>query len=642
MESGGYWSQFGRFGRRVTRRRVLVGGGSGAAALFLAACSGSSKNNSSGSSAPAGGASSSASNSAAAPAAAPTGAPLTNASATTAAAPSQIFVDAKSKPVTGKESVEELRDRFAQKNLKFLPGQKNGPKYGGTLRTQGLDLPPSWDLTGPTGSQLASWAMFHNKLIDFEIGDMSANTNIMTLTGDLADVPQQPDNQTYIFKLRPGIKWQNIAPTNGRAFTTDDVVYAAQAYQKAPGQATIYRDVDSVTAPDQNTVVFKMKQPAAYFLRAMSQPMNLIFSREQHDSSGGLGSGPVGTGAFIYVSGTQNQGFKVRKNPDYFKKDQWTGKQLPYLDGIEFITLTDADRAAASFRNGDLDVYTTADKSHWLDFLKTNPALVSTITTPPPSAQCYYAWNLEKPPFNDVRVRQALSLGIDRDALSAAVYDDLAGYGYAQDQSFFGQEWPWTKDQLGQYVNFDVKQAKQLLAAAGFPNGGVGRTLDFYYINGVGLQFNNQQLVADQWKRNLGVEVNNIIPPDAASWLDQFYSKKYTDVIMAWVAGPSLDPDAYAYGALNSKSPNNYFHVNDPMLDQLTQAQQNELDIPKRQQILQQIMKQDLDQAYRLWTLNGYKINVRYPYVYGITDQIHAWCPLGWGSKGVEECWFDK
>src|SRR5205823_14290878 len=109
----------------------------------------------------------------------------------------------------------------------------------------------------------ASSAMFHNKLIDFEIGDLSANTNIMTLSGDLADLPQQPDPLTYIFKLRPGIKWQNIAPTMGRAFTTDDVIYCAQAYQKAPGQATIYRDVDSVTAPDNSTVVFKMKQPAA-------------------------------------------------------------------------------------------------------------------------------------------------------------------------------------------------------------------------------------------------------------------------------------------------------------------------------------------------------------------------------------------
>ncbi|HZQ35971.1 MAG TPA: ABC transporter substrate-binding protein [Dehalococcoidia bacterium] len=640
MESGGYWRTT-LLARRATRRGVLAAGG--ATALFLAACSGSNNNK-----APSSGASSSSSSSGAASApsgtplsnGAPSGAPLTNASAPAGQAPSQLFLDAKSKPVTGKETIEELRDRFAQKNFKYLPGWKNGPKNGGTLRFL-FDLPTSWDLTDAGASQIASWAMFHNKLVDFEIGDLSANTNIQTLTGDLADPPQQPDNQTYVFKLRPGIKWQNVPPVNGRALTADDIKYCIEVYQKAPVQGPIYRDVDSVQTPDANTVVIKLKQPASYFLGNMAEPDNLVFSREQHDAPGGLGTGPIGTGPFIYGGGTLHQGYKARKNPDYFKKDQWTGKQLPYLDGLEVTYIQDPDAASAAFRANQIDQITPADKQHWLDFLKTNPALITQICTPPPSAQPYYAWNLDKPPFNDVRVRQALSLAIDRDAILTGVYDGMAGYGYAQDQSYFGQEWPWTKDQLGKYVNFDVKTAKQLLAAAGFTNG-LGRTIDFHYFVSVGSPFDNQQLVADQWKRNLGIDVNNIVPPDYATWADQFFNKKYADVIMAWFAGPSLDPDAYAYGALNSKSTKNYFHVNDPQIDQWTEAQRTELDTKKRQAILQQIMQRDLDQCYRLWTLNGYKINLRYPYVYGLTDQIHAWCPQGWGSKGVEGVWLDK
>ena len=633
MANGDYWRQT-LLSRRVARRSALVSGGS-AAALFLAACSGSNNNKA----ASTGKTTTNASATTAAAAAAPTGAPLTNASATTAAAPSQLYLDAKSKPVTGKETIEELRERFAQKNFKFLPGWKNGPKSGGTLRFI-FDLPTSWDLTDAGAAQLASWAMFHNKLVDFDIGDLSPNTNIQTLVGDLADIPQQPDPQTYIFKLKPGIKWQNLPPVNGRALVADDIKYNIETYQKAPTQGPIYRDVDQVQTPDANTVVIKLKQPASYFLGNMAEPDNLIFAREQHQAPGGLGTGPIGTGAFIYSGGTLHQGYKARKNPDYFKKDR-NGKQLPYLDGIEAVYIADPDAVAAAFRSNQIDQTTPADKQHWLDFLKTNPALITQICTPPPSAQPYYAVNLDKPPFNDVRVRQALSLAIDREAILSGVYDGMAGYGYAQDQSYFGQEWPWTKDQLGKYVNFDVKQAKQLLAAAGFTNG-LGRPIDFHYLVPSGTPFDNQQLVADQWKRNLGIEVNNIVPPDYATWLDQFFSKKYSDVIMAWFAGPSLDPDAYAYGALNSKSTKNYFHVNDPQLDELTQAQRSELDTKKRQSILQQIMQRDLDQCYRLWTLNGYKINVRYPYVYGITDQIHAWCPQGWGSKGLEAAWLDK
>ncbi len=616
MESGGYWQRTMHGMRaQATRRRVLTGGAS-SAVLFLAACSGSSKTSKQG------------------------GGGAAQQSGGGQGGGGQVYLDAKSKPVTGKETIEELRERFAQKNFKNLPGWKNGPKYGGTLRFL-FDLPTSWNLTDAGAAQIASWAMFHNKLIDFEIGDLAPNTNIMTLTGDLADMPEQPDNLTYTFKLRPGIKWQNIPPVNGRAFTAEDVKYAVEVYQKAPVQGPIYRDVDQVQIPDANTIVFKMKEPAAYFLGNMAEPDNLIFSREQHDSPGGLGTGPVGTGPFIFAGGTLHQGYKARKNPDYFKKDQWTNKQLPYLDGIEVTYIADADAATAAFRANQIDQITPSDHQRWLDFLKTNPTLITQICTPPPSAQPYYAWNLDKPPFNDVRVRRALSLAIDREAILAGVYDGMAGYGYAQDQSYWGQEWPWTKDQLGQYVNFDVKQAKQLLEAAGFSNG-LGRQIDFHYFVSSGAPFDNQQLVADQWKRNLGVDVNNIVPPDYATWADQFFNKKYSDVIMAWFAGPSLDPDAYAYGALNSKSTKNYFHVNDPMLDQWTQAQRTELDTKKRQSLLQQIMQRDLDQCYRLWTLNGYKFNLRYPYVYGLTDQIHAWCPQGWGSKGIEQVWLDK
>src|SRR5204862_2961258 len=121
------------------------------------------------------------------------------------------------------------------------------------------------------------------------------------------------DKTTLTFKLTPGVKWQDVEPVKGRAFTAEDVKYAVEVYQKAPVQSTIYRDVDHVEVPDANTVVFKMKQPAAYFLRVLMQPMNLIFSREQHQSPDGLKGKPIGTGAFIYDSGQDRVGWQAHK-----------------------------------------------------------------------------------------------------------------------------------------------------------------------------------------------------------------------------------------------------------------------------------------------------------------------------------------
>ena len=137
-------------------------------------------------------------------------------------------------------------------------------------------------------------------------------------------------------------------------------------------------------------------------------------------------------------------------------------------------------------------------------------------------------------------------------------------------------------------------------------------------------------------------EVQETVPPDGAAWVDKLYGVKYDDIIIAAVAGPSLDPDAYAYDPLHSKSTKNYFKVNDPDLDRLTEAQRVEFDVPKRQQLLKEIMARDLDQMYRLWTVTQYKINVRYPYLYNAVDQVHAWGPAGWGSKVCEYIWMDR
>jgi peptide/nickel transport system substrate-binding protein len=609
-------------GRMLTRRWALGALGGGGVAAFLAACGGSKSD------------SGSAGNGA------PQGSGTTAPRGEIAVGGGNVNLDARSKAVTGKESIEELRERFHPRNLKALAGQKNGPKTGGTLRWPS-NVPTTWDLAGPAASTLASWAMFHNKLVDFEMGDLSENLNLLKLTSDLAQSWEQPENQTFTFKLAQGIKWQNLPPVGGRAFTAEDIKYAVEVYQKAPVQSLIYRDVDRVEAPDANTVVFKMKQPAAYFLRVLAQPMNLFFSREQHQSADGLKSGPIGTGAFIWEGGQDRVGFKARKNPDYFKKDPFTGQQLPYIDRIETQYYADANTAIAAFRSKQIDVYWAQTRSAWMDILRTNPEVITQITAPPPSAQPYFAWRLDKAPYNDVRVRRALSLGINREDILAGPFDGLAGYGYAQDPSFFGQEWPWSADQLGPYVKYDPAEAKKLLEAAGFSRG-LGRQIEIFHLTNTGISFDVTQLVADQWKKNLGLDVKETVPPDNAAWQEKFFGKKYDDVIMAWYAGPSLDPDAYAYDPLNSKSTKNYFFVNDPELDRLTEAQRVELDTTKRQQIIKDIMNRDLDQVYRLWTLNGYKINVRYPNLYNVTDQVHAWGPVGWGSKGVEMTWFDR
>jgi len=95
-------------------------------------------------------------------------------------------------------------------------------------------------------------------------------------------------------------------------------------------------------------------------------------------------------------------------------------------------------------------------------------------------------------------------------------------------------------------------------------------------------------------------------------------------------------------GPLNSKSLRNFYWVNDPQLDDLTEKQRRALDQKERQGIVLDIIKRELSQSYRIWGVLPYKLAVRRGYAYNVVDTIHAWGNIGWGSKSNEEVWLNK
>src|SRR5437867_4441955 len=149
------------------------------------------------------------------------------------------------------------------------------PKRGGTLTLRTWD-PPHWDHMGPGGISYKihiPMTFTHSRLLKHKAGP-GVVPGTFPIEGDLAESWTQPNDTTYIFKLRKGVRWHPKPPVNGRELTADDVVYTVDRFLKVKGNANAYM-LDSVTKVepvDRYTVKFTLKEPFAWFLDMIANP----------------------------------------------------------------------------------------------------------------------------------------------------------------------------------------------------------------------------------------------------------------------------------------------------------------------------------------------------------------------------------
>ena len=124
---------------------------------------------------------------------------------------------------------------------------------------------------------------------------------------------------------------------------------------------------------------------------------------------------------------------------------------------------------------------------------------------------------------------------------------------------------------------------------------------------------------------------------ETVSWIGAHFMRDDHDMLGSWFHGPAFDPDGYSFAVLNSTSPGNFWMIDDPEVDRLTQAQRVELDLATRHDLLREIPLLDMNNAFRVWTVNAYQIQLRKPNDFNGVDTIHAWGNIGWGAKGDEK-----
>ena len=474
------------------------------------------------------------------------------------------------------------------------PAWAQTPKRGGVLTIRGWD-PPHFDphLTVSYKTHIA-YSFTHSRLVKHKAGP-GLQPGVFSIEGDLAESWTQPNENTYVFKLRRGVRWHNKPPVNGRELDAEDVVYTLDRFRTVKGNANAYMlaALDKVEALDKYTVKFTLKEPYAWFLDIMANPMAVcIVAKECVEKMGDLKKqeATVGTGPWMLDSYRPNVGMTLVRNPAYFVPG------LPNIDRIEILVDEDKASRIAAFLTGKYDLGTefpgTIDWTDW-DIVKKGRRDLKTMMYPSNVMSHIYVRN-DKPPFNDVRVRRAMSLAINRQAIIDATYEGNGAFNPPVPAAL--KEWSVPIDQIGEgarYYKPDLAAARKLMAEAGHPHG-FQTTMDFTTY-GSPVLVDQMQLVLKDLK-SIGIEVKLNTKEYGAYIATTFYGKY--DSMAFGPQTPFLEPDNFLYGQYYPGEIKNHGHINDPVVADMLIRQRRTPDPAKRREQIFEIQRYLAKQQY--------------------------------------------
>ena len=507
------------------------------------------------------------------------------------------------------------------------------PKYGGTLTYMiPADAPPSFDgHRESTYATVHSVAPFYSVLIRVDPENPAVTTDFVC---DLCTKIPQPtdDGKTYTFKIRQDVKFHDGSQLTAAdvAASFNKIIFPVDGLLSA--RSSNYLMVDKVEAPDPSTVVFRLKFATGAFLPALADPFNFIYQKVILDKDprwyekNVLGSGP-----FKFAGYETGQSIKGQRNPDYYHKG------LPRLEGFTGIYADKqavrveairSDRAAIEFRSMPpaardelvkaLGDKITVQESDWN---------VASAVTP----------NHKKKPFDDPRVRRALSLAIDRWHGAPAV-SKIAIAKTVGGVVFPGSPLAATRAELEQIAGFgsDIDksraEARRLLKEAG------AEGLSFELLNrNVDQPFKYVATwLIDEWSK-IGLHVTQRVLP-TGPWFEAMRKGDFDVVLEAPGHGfvnPLLDVQKALPASVDSE---NYGNYEDPQEVDLYEKLLHELDPVRQRLLMRQFEKYVLDeQSHMIWILWWHRIVPYRSYVKGFKIS-----PTHFINQDLAQIWLDK
>jgi peptide/nickel transport system substrate-binding protein len=484
------------------------------------------------------------------------------------------------------------------------------PKHGGTLHVRGYDpvhFDPHLTRSFKTHTTLS---FVYSKLLRHKVG-AEVRPGVFSIEPDLAERWEMPDDTTYIFHLRKGVKWHNKPPVNGRELVSEDVKFTYDRFltEKGNPERQLLESVDRVEVAGPYTVKFHLKEPFVWLLDVLANAMCMwIVAPEVVERYGDLKKPEtaIGTGPFLLERYDPNVKTAFKRNPEYFRQG------LPYVDGVDWLVLEDESTGLAMYRTGQID----AGPWHWwsvrqadLDALKrSHPQLIyqdflSNVATT--------IWmRTDQFPFTDVRVRRAISHAIDRQAIIEAIPirgepTGAVARGLA--------EWSLPVEQLGEgakYYQYDPKEARRLLAEAGFLK---GLKTQFTATPGYGHDLIDAAQLVLHYLKEVGIEAELKLQ-EYGAYMATTGQGKFEGLAM----GPfaiAWEPHSALYGPYAPGEPRNRSHVNDPRMIEMAKQLRRTEGLEARKKLVFDMQRYAAEQQYYVYLYSVMITGSWQPYV---------------------------
>ncbi|MBA4181528.1 MAG: hypothetical protein C0506_13140 [Anaerolinea sp.] len=481
-------------------------------------------------------------------------------------------------------------------------------KKGGTYKAFITNDPQSLDPFANANFLTKSLAAFaHSRLMKFNAGPGVKKAELKAVPDLAESVETSPDGIVWTFKIRKDAKFHNVAPVNGRPVTSEDVKFSIDrgTDPKAPPAALLAgaNGIDRVEYPDANTVKMTLKAPNAAWLDVLADTNGLFI--QPKEAGGGYDPTKlvIGSGPWIFDGYTTSVGLKYKKNPDWFVKG------FPLMDGLDYAIIPEYANQIAQYKAGNLDTVGIRAED-LVDMKKALPNATLYGEVSQLLSFMFFDTDPTSPWNKDDRVRQAISMSLDRDAITDLGYNitKLKAAGLDVKTGWnniipFGMERYWLDPQGpnagegAKFFKYNVADAKALLSAAGYPN---GFEATYQYAGDIyGATFNAIAEANIQFLNAIGIKTTTDVQPYVSKYFPQTFSKGNFKGIAFGYETPFPEVGQYTTRQFSGKDTINHGNnFNDAKLQDIGQKQQRELDPVKRKELMNEYQRYHATKMY--------------------------------------------